>query len=135
MNFTFGTKRDNLIENPEFASGIVTGVLIGLAVGILIAPRSGKDLRNKIAGAVSKKSDELSDKWDDVKSEAKKEIGAVKTNVSDSAEKAADKLDKYGNKVADKADDLANKADNKAEELADGTKSTIDKARDAFKVN
>lgn len=134
MNLTFGIKRDNLLEHPEFLSGVATGALIGLAIGILIAPRSGKKLRSEIADAVSKRTDDIADKWDETKSEAKKEIDNVKTKASDSAEKAAEQLDKYEDKIADGVDHITHKAEVSAGDLADGTKSTIDKVKDDFKI-
>lgn len=128
MNFTFGSRRDDLLSSSEFVSGLVTGALIGLAAGILVAPRSGKDTRKKIAGAAREQADDLADQWDDAKSETKKGINTIKTNVSDSADKAIDQLDNYRNKVADKAED-------KATHLADDAKSAIDKVKEVFKIN
>lgn len=135
MNFTFGPKRDDLLSSSEFVSGLVTGALIGLAAGILVAPRSGKDTRKKLAGAASQQADDLADQWNDAKSGARKEIDTIKTKVSDSSDKAIDKLDSYGNKVAHKAENLTHKAEDKADDLADDAKSAIDKVKDVFRIS
>lgn len=105
------------MASSEFASGLLTGALLGLAVGILVAPRSGKDTRKKIAGAASQQADELANKWDDAKSETRKQ------------------LNKYEDKAASAASKLSDNAEDKADHLADEAKSAIDKVKDVFRIN
>lgn len=108
MNVPFGKKKSHLLDNSQFTSGLLAGALVGLAVGILVAPRSGKDTRKKLAGAASQQADELADKWDDAKSEAQKGIDTIETKVNNAAE---------------------------ATHLADDAKSAIDKVKEVFRIN
>ncbi|MEZ0487091.1 YtxH domain-containing protein [Fibrella aquatica] len=102
----FETKKypQDYLTDKMYLAGVVTGLLGGLAIGLLFAPRSGKDTREQIADSVSDKADKAKDRWNKVKSQAKDSYDDLKSNVSH---------------VADEAQD-------KAEQLADDAKSGLD---------
>lgn len=112
MHFPKRKHPQDYLTDQTYLSGLLTGVLAGLTIGFLFAPRSGKELRKQIAGSVSDQTKEVQNQWDKTKAQAKETIDNIKTNVG------------Y---VADKAED-------KADQLADEAKSGLDKAKDTFRI-
>jgi gas vesicle protein len=55
-------------EKDDFAKGILTGVLIGglvgIVVGLLIAPKSGTETREELAGKAKDFAEKLQDEYD-----------------------------------------------------------------------
>ena len=55
-------------EKDDFAKGILTGSviggLVGIVVGLLIAPKSGAETREELAGKAKEYSDKVQDEYD-----------------------------------------------------------------------
>jgi gas vesicle protein len=85
-------------NEQTFLSGLLTGVA-GLAIGFLVAPRSGKELRKQIADGVD-------DQWDKTKSQAKEAINNLKSSAGALADKAQDGLDDAKEKAGHLVDSL-----------------------------
>lgn len=112
------------LTSQSYLSGLLTGLFAGLAAGLLFAPRSGKDLRRQIAGAVTDQTREFQYQWDKTKAQAKETLDTIKTNVGFVTNRAQDEFNIY-----------ADKAENKAGQLANDTKSRIDKLKASAKVS
>ena len=69
------------LTDQTYLPGLLTGLIAGLAVGFLCAPRSGKELRKLIAGTMNDQTREVQDQWDKTIAQARRTIDNVKTNV------------------------------------------------------
>jgi gas vesicle protein len=126
FNTLLGRKKQPLdyLEDQSFISGALVGLAVGVVVTLLVAPRSGKELRKKIADAVDDQTKEVQHQWDKTKSQAKETIGDIKANASSVADKAKDKFDSY-----------ADEAETKAEKVADKVNSGVDRLESAAKIS
>lgn len=79
--------------------GLLAGVAVGAAVGVLFAPEKGSDIRKKI-----------STKGNDYKSGLKDKFGNLVDSASETVENVKSKINEYTNKagsqIADAKDDL-----------------------------
>src|SRR5207237_6918721 len=75
----------------------IRGVLAGLAIGYLTAPRSGKETREKLTQNVN----DLQSQWEEgvaqVESQVDKLVGKAETTANQYANKAENKVDQYKN--------------------------------------
>ena len=58
------------------------GLLVGAAIGLLLAPNSGKDTRKKLCDL----KDDVKDKFDDMFCDGKKDLEKLKNMLEDEAE-------------------------------------------------
>lgn len=126
------------VAKKSYSSGLLTGVVAGLAAGLLFAPRPGKDLRRQIAGAINDQTREVRHQWAKTKAQAKETVHTIITNVGLAADKAEDEFDIYVDKAvkyADKATKEADKAEQEANQLANKVKSGINKFGDNTKIS
>ena len=97
--------------------GLITGLLLGAAIGacaaILLAPKSGKAMREKIKDLAGKKANHLDKQWENAKDKA-----------GQAADDAKDALDSAADNTGSKIKDLANKAEN---EIEDGVETVVDR--------
>ncbi|MCF2443373.1 YtxH domain-containing protein [Dyadobacter sp. CY345] len=104
-------------NRSEHTDGLITGLLLGLAIGacgaILFAPKSGKAIREKIKDAVGKKASDLDNQWENAKDKA-----------ADAASNAKDAVESASTKAESKLNQFADKAEN---EVTDGVETVIDK--------
>ena len=81
-----------MASNGDMFKGFVLGGLIGVAVGVLFAPKSGKDFR-----------EDLKEESDDLIGKAKSELDKLKTDLSDLRDKISDTIDR-GKNIFEQAD-------------------------------
>ncbi|SFE89773.1 YtxH domain-containing protein [Spirosoma endophyticum] len=78
-------------------SGILTGVLTGLAIGYLTAPESGKKNRKKLGDALEERTggfmQEIKDQWNKTVALAEEVLTNVKDEAGIFAHKAQDTVD------------------------------------------
>lgn len=120
--------QDYLKDQP-YLSGLITGLAAGVALGFLVAPRSGKDLRKKIAGAVDDQTRGVQEQWNKTKAQAKETFDSIKVNAGLVADKAEDEFDTYVDKAVKyghEAEKEAEKAKKEADRLTDDLKSGFD---------
>ncbi|WP_460978716.1 YtxH domain-containing protein [Spirosoma knui] len=86
--------------------GFVTGILAGLAVGYLTAPRSGKETRDKLTDEANKRSKDLQDQWNKNVAQVKDGYEQVKSQVNQYVGQAQEKV----NQFKDQAQQAANGA-------------------------
>ena len=85
--------------------GFLTGVLTGLAVGYLTAPRSGKETRDKLTEEANKRSKDLQDQWNKNVTQVKEGYEQVKSQVNQYVGQAQEKV----NQLKDQAQQVVNK--------------------------
>lgn len=84
----------------------LTALAAGAAIGLLLAPASGKETRNKIA----KKGSDLKDRLKDMLAEGGELIGKLKEDAEEVANKAKDTANTAKDRVKDAAHDVRNAA-------------------------
>jgi len=148
------------MSNKNLLSALLGGAAIGAAVGLLLAPQSGKETRQKIRKVGNLSADQLNEliaqgknSWYDLKGKAKEGVGvaadevddfighilqngkkwwkSAKDKASDMAEEAGDAAEKTGNKVGNYVDRAADKANQYAERGSDAVKNAANKAENA----
>lgn len=119
----------------DFLTGIITGVVIG----ILTAPRSGKETRDKLTEEANKRSGDLKDQWEKGVSQVKEGFEQAKTQVSQYTEKAKDQINQYKEQAqataAANKENIKSQYNDKVDELADDARAGVDDAQSSFKVN
>lgn len=126
----------------------LTGIITGVAIGLLTAPRSGKETRDKLTEEANKRSGDLKGQWEKGVSQAKEGFEQAKTQVKEGFEQAKTQVNQYADKAKEQYDQYKNQAQNtqekeavksqyndKVDELANKAEVGIDDAKDSFKVN
>ena len=92
-----------LSERDDFAKGILTGALIGglvgVAVGLLIAPKSGAETREEIAGKARDFAEKVQDEYDAVYDKAKRTQDNLIHRLQEIEETARKKADALAAKL------------------------------------
>ena len=86
------------------AAGIIAGSAVGIVTGMLIAPKSGKELREDIAD------------------KTKEGIDTAKDKIGDAKDTAIDKAKSAANKTSDKLDDKRKAAYDAIDRLSESLK-------------
>lgn len=89
---------------------VLAGAAIGAAAGILLAPEKGSKMRRRIKDGVSRQSDDLCGKIDDIKKQLK---GVAKDKKGD----LEDIFNQFVDNAGDKTEDVISKLEKKLEEL------------------
>jgi gas vesicle protein len=74
--------------------GAAIGGTIGAALGILFAPEKGSDMRKKLAESSDDLTGALKEKFKTFVGELKREVGTVKSTVSELVENGVTKVEK-----------------------------------------
>ena len=101
------------MANNNLGSGLIAvlaGAALGAAAGILLAPEKGSKLRRRIKHGVSKESDNLLEKIEDLKCQI---TGKVKEKTND----FEDSFNKFVDEAGDKTDDVIANLEKKLKEL------------------
>jgi gas vesicle protein len=78
------------MSKGKFAAGTIFGALIGLAAGILTAPKSGKETRADLKMKAEDMKNKATDVMDDVKDTATKTASDIKNKATDVASDVKD---------------------------------------------
>jgi gas vesicle protein len=113
----------DMSKNSDFIAGLVVGGLIGAVIGILYAPKSGKETR-----------EEIGQKADELLSKAKEEYGQAVEKSRKAYEATVERLKELEETAKEKVEQVGEKVDELAglgkETLQDG-KSRLKKAIEA----
>lgn len=111
------------------------GVLTGLAIGYLTAPRSGKETRDQLTKTVNDLQDQWEEGVDQVKSQIDRFTGNAEAKVDEYANKADKKIDQYKSEADYKKGEAKVDYNKTVDDAADATKSGINSAESALKIN
>jgi gas vesicle protein len=111
------TNRDyqarRLKMSRQMIAGWCCGLATGLAVGILFAPKSGKDLRREMKHSVAEKANSVKDQVRDVANKANARLQDVTNAGKDLASTAKSELSNVGRELASAGREVANSATQK----------------------
>jgi gas vesicle protein len=110
-------------KNADFIAGLVVGGLIGAVIGILYAPKSGKETREEIGQKVDELLSKAKEDYGQAIEKSRKAYEATVERLKELEETAKEKMEEVGEKV----DELAGRG---KETLLDG-KSRLKKAIEA----
>lgn len=92
-----------MAEKTDFMAGLVVGALVGIGLGILFAPQSGQQTREKIRGKADEMSGRLRETADDVservRTTASEVTGRVRETAGDVASKMRETLDEQTQRI------------------------------------
>lgn len=112
--------------------GFLAGAAIGAAIGVLFAPRSGKETRDRMAGKAGEVKDDLDEliekargEWSKAKGKATDAATMTKEEVSDFVRflmaEAEDLKERLGKDVTSSADEVADRARKAADHVRHGS--------------
>ncbi len=109
--------------------GFLAGAAIGAAIGVLFAPRSGKETRERMAGKARATKDEL----DEFINEARAEWAKAKGKVVDTATMTKEEVSDFVRFLFEEAEDLKERMGKdfaqSADEVADHARKSADHVR------
>lgn len=119
-------------NTPRVALAALVGATVGVVAGILIAPRSGAETREKVAQAAEASFGQVADTLNE-------SVSATCADVAQTAQEAGEKIDELREKIAaararmdQMRADIAKNADQVADKAADVMAS--EQAEDASKA-
>jgi gas vesicle protein len=119
-NISHSRRGGNVMSKDyDFVAGFVVGGLIGAVIGILYAPKSGKETR-----------EEIGQKADELLSKAKEEYGHAVEKSREAYEATVERLKELEETAKEKVEEVGELADRGKETLQDG-KNRLKKAIDA----
>jgi gas vesicle protein len=110
-------------KNGGFLKGLIIGGLIGAVLGILYAPKSGKEMREELAG-----------KTDEFLSKAKEEYEKAVEKSRIISETAVKQLEELESSAKEKVEEVENKVDKFAHQGSRTVQSNKNKLKKAFDV-
>lgn len=115
----------------------LTGVLTGVAIGLLTAPRSGKETRDKLKEEANKRSGDLKDQWNKGVEQVKQGYEQAKTQVNQYADKAKQQYDDLRSQTQNEVDKQRAKSqyNDTVDQFADRTEEGINSTRESLKVD
>ena len=132
------------MSNKNLISAILGGAAIGAAVGLLLAPQSGKETRQKIRKLqyLPTNNPQGKNSWYEVKGKAKENAGVAADELDDfighilqSGKKwwksAKNKAGDVADEAGDAADRMAYKANNMADRGAEMARNAVNKVENA----
>lgn len=103
INIISTTFKKNIMSNEsggfKFLKGVIIGGAIGAALGMLFAPKSGKETREKLMKEADRLKDELekyaddfSDKANEMRADIEQKLKEVKSKIEETADGFKEKI-------------------------------------------
>ena len=85
----------------DWLKGLLIGSLVGVVVGLLFAPKSGKELREDISEKAKDLADKVKDEYEGALDKSKKGFESVISRLKDLELKAARKAEEIEKKITE----------------------------------
>jgi len=105
-------------KNQKFLIGSIGALLTGIAIGLLVAPKSGKESRKLIKGKANDLSGNAKDKYEKSLEELSVLADKLKEGFLKNVNTAKDKAGSYADTVKDKAGSYADTVSEKVRGVA-----------------
>lgn len=126
-------------SDANFTKGFIFGTLIGGAIGaitaLLLAPKSGKELRQDIAEKSSDIYGKASDLFSQVESKVSSSVGTTINEGKEKAKKIVTDAKNQAEVLLHNAEKILNEAKTKATTAKEAVQEKIDTLRDAAKAS
>jgi gas vesicle protein len=96
-------------SNSNVALGVVLGAAAGIGIGMLVAPRSGKETRSQIRDKVASTAQQATNKASNLKDKALQVTDDTASKTRELADKAADATKREANKISHDAKEMVDK--------------------------
>jgi len=92
MEFKLGRKSGGYVTAKTYSAGVLTGLIVGLTVGMLFAPRSGKKTRKRIQETLADQTKEIQNQWDKATSEIQNQWDKTTSQAKDAVDSIKGKI-------------------------------------------
>ena len=116
-------------KSGDFMAGLVVGGLIGTVVGILYAPKSGRETREEIGQKADELLAKVKEEYEYAAENSRKTYEAAVKRLKALEEKAMEKVED----VSEKVDELAGRGKDTLKEGKSRVKKAIEAGVEAFK--
>ncbi len=101
------------------------GILIGIGVGLLVAPMKGEEFRRMLSERATELRDALPENANQYVRQVSERVSQTGGNLRNYAQQAASKVKDTGNTLGDLAQRSAQEVKQTGQDLADTTKQTV----------
>lgn len=116
-------------KSGDFLAGLVVGGLIGAVIGILYAPKSGRETREEIGQKADELLAKVKEEYEHAAEKSRKAYGEAVKRLKALEEKALEKVED----VSEKVDELAGLGKDTLQEGKSRVKKAIEAGVEAFK--
>ena len=112
----------NSSDPSRVLGALIVGAAIGATLGVLFAPKKGKEIREEIADKAKKMSKDMKQKYQDLKNTASTEMENFKDRSLSAEYKMENKAENLKDNFGSKYDSAKNYLQDKVDSVADGVK-------------
>ena len=123
---TYEAEYEKNTNGRDFVFGVVLGTVVGGIVGLLLAPKPGKELQGDLSEKSNKILDDVKTKTDGLKEQAQSKAEEIRTQAEDKKVEVKEKVEEKKVQANQKAEEVKTQAEEKkteAKKKADEVKS------------
>jgi gas vesicle protein len=108
-------------------NNFVKGILLGVGVGLLVAPMRGEEMRNMISARASELRDRLpeNEQLDVYRQQVTDRVSQTASNLKDYAQQAASTVKNSASNLSSIGQNAASEVKNTSQDIANNTKNTV----------
>ncbi|PTI89666.1 YtxH domain-containing protein, partial [Mammaliicoccus vitulinus] len=113
---TYEAEYNKNTNGRDFVFGVVLGTVVGGIVGLLLAPKAGKELQDDLSEKSNKILDDVKAKTEEKKVQAQSKAEEIRTQAEDKKAEVQTKVEEKKVQANEKAEEVKAKADEKKTE-------------------